>query len=99
MTTKQGNEDLKTIKLKNPITWGNEIISVLEFKEPKGKQMRSFPLNFGSSMETGVMLDLAAKLCCQPDPVMDELSWPDIMQILEVLGDFLGDGQKTGNQS
>lgn len=82
----------KVLKLSNPIKFGSEEIKELTFREPKGKDMRSLPIPPNS----GDLLDLAGKLCAQPNSVIDELSGPDVMKVLEIVGGFIQGGQQTG---
>lgn len=85
----------KTIELKEPVVFGSETFSKLEMSKPKAKHLRKLPQDPG----TGDLMDLASRLCDVPPSVIDELSVPDLMTVLEAIGDFLPASQKTGNQS
>lgn len=80
--------------LKAPIEWGTETVTELEFREPKAKDFRKFPMN----PAFGDVLDLMAALCTRSDgPVlMDELSVEDLMAASEMIGDFIPGGRETG---
>lgn len=80
------------LKLKEPIHYGSEVITELEIRKPKAKDMRVLPQN----PSTGDIIDLAGRLCAQPASVMDELGIEDLTQLMEIVGGFLGHGQKTG---
>jgi len=82
----------KTIKLEYPISWGEETISEIEIKRPKGKHMRKL----GGNVTMDEMLEIAQKCSAQPKSVFDEMDGQDVLKVAEVIGDFLGSGQKTG---
>lgn len=83
------------LTLKTPIQFGTETITELEIREDiRAKDLRGVKL---SELDvTDNLLKLAGRLCGRPDPVMDSLSFPDLMALLGVVGDFLGAGPKTG---
>lgn len=82
-------------KLEKPIMHGSETISELTFREPVAKDLRALPVD----PKTGDLLDLAAKLAAQPPSVIDKLSIPDAVKVLELVGNALGVGLETGEKS
>lgn len=87
--------ETKTLKLRQPITWGSDVISELEVKTPKAKHVRNLP----AEPKAGDLLDLAASLCGQTPRMIDELSIADMNALLEVVGSFLSDGRETGSSA
>lgn len=85
----------KTIKLTQPISFGSELISELTIRLPKAKDLRKLP----SKPETGDILDLAGRLCGQPPSMIDELCIEDTTELLEVVGNFMAPGPKTGEKA
>jgi hypothetical protein len=83
---------METLKLKEPVQQGSEIISELKFRAPKAKDFRRLP----SNPQTGDILDLAGRLCGQPPSMIDELGMEDMKAVLEVVGNFMEPGQQTG---
>jgi hypothetical protein len=81
-----------TLKLKESIQQGTEQISELLVRKPKAKDIRKLP----ADPKTGDILDLAGRLCGQPPSVIDELCMEDTMELLDIVGNFIQPGQKTG---
>lgn len=84
----------KVLKLKEPIQQGSEQIAELTIREPKAKDLRKLP----ATPNTGDILDLAGRLCGQPPSVIDELSMADTAEVLDIVGNFMELGQKTGKK-
>jgi Phage tail assembly chaperone proteins, E, or 41 or 14 len=82
------------MKLRDPIKNGSELISALQIRKPKAKDIRSLP----GDPKTGDILDLAGRLCGQPPSVIDELSIEDCSELLDIVGNFMVPGQKTGSK-
>lgn len=82
------------IKLKHPIQYGSETIHELDMRRPKAKDLRGLPIK----MEMDHMLTLAGRCSAQPDSVINELDFEDMMSVVEVLGNFIGSSLPTGNQ-
>lgn len=82
-------------KLKTPIVMGSQTYEEFTLREPKAKDLRKF----GTSMTMGDTIDLAATLAGVPNPVMNELSVPDLMAISEIIAVFMEGGQPTGATS
>lgn len=85
-------KDAVVVTLQFPVKHGSEEIRELNFRRPKGKDMRKLP----SDVSVGDIMDLAARLSGYPPSVMDELEIADFNAVNEVIGDFLGAGPKTG---
>jgi len=84
----------KKLILKEPIKFGSETITELVFIKPKAKHMRGMPQAPGVSE----CLDLAGRLCGQPSKAMDELSIPDMNEVMGVIASFLGNGPVIGSE-
>lgn len=80
------------LKLKHPVKFGEETVTVLEFRRIKGKELRRLPAN----PTTDDMLKLAGALCGQPDSFIDEVDAEDIFAITELVEGFFPDGPTTG---
>lgn len=86
---------VKTITLENPIKWGeDEVIKEVNLRKPKSKDLRGLKSDLGFTE----LLDLTVKVSDQPRGVIDELEGADIMNVLEVVGDFFGVGLKAGKE-
>lgn len=83
----------KTLKLQEPVKQGSEEIFELTIRPPKAKDLRKLP----ERPATGDLLDLAARITGQPPSVIDELGMADTMALLDIVGDFMEPGQKTGS--
>lgn len=80
------------IKLTKPIKFGEETISELKLREPEGKDFRQIE----SVKPFAMVLDLAAILSGVPASVIDRLNAADTMAVMDKVGGFLPDSQKTG---
>lgn len=78
--------------LKEPVTFGSELVTIFRFRRPKAKDFRRLPMEPG----LGDMLDLVGSLSGQPKAVVDELGVEDMSRVLEVVGDFMPGGRRTG---
>jgi hypothetical protein len=83
----------KTYTLKHPVDVGSQTITTLTFKRPIGAHVRRFPFQ---NPTAGDLLDIGAKMCEQPQVVMDKLDLEDILAITQLVADFLPDGLLTG---
>ena len=88
-----------TIKLQYPFEWqgehGKEEISEVEFSRPKGKHLKGITKDVGMAE----MFNIAAKISVNEyitPSFFDEMDAADCMTVIEVIGDFLDGGQKTG---
>lgn len=85
---------VKEMTLREPVQQGSEQISKLTVRKPKAKDIRALPVE----PSTGDILDLAGRLCGHPPSVIDELSIEDCSELLEIVGNFIEPGQKTGSR-
>lgn len=85
---------LKVLKLKEPIQFGSDTIDQLEIRKPKAGDMRSMP----TEPKMTDLLDLGGRLCGQPPSVINELGIEDMMMLLEIVGNFIPTGRRTGNR-
>jgi len=84
-----------TIELSEPIEWGKDnTITELKLRRPKGKDLK----NLSSEPTMGELLSVAQRCAGVPKTVMDDLDGADAMEVVEVIGDFLDSGQKTGRK-
>lgn len=85
-----------SIELHYPVKIGEsedaEVVSSLTFKRPHGKEMRDIP----AKPVVGDLLKLAGRLSGHPQIVFDRLEMCDFNRVIEAMGDFLDDGQRTG---
>lgn len=84
----------KTVKLKEPIHVGSEVISELHFRKPKARDLKVMKGKGGMSD----LLDLAAALSDQPPSVIGEMGIDDTMEVVQVIGVFMNVGPQTGEQ-
>lgn len=85
---------VKTVKLKDPIIFGDETVKELQFQKLRAKHMK----NLKSNMDMGDILKLISKLTNTEQAKLDELSAEDFMECSKVVSDFLGTSLQTGNQ-
>jgi hypothetical protein len=86
-------EPKRVYQLKVPFNFGSSEITSLEFRAPRGKDMRSMPI---SGMKTiGDLLDLASVLSGQPSPVLDRLAMEDVAAVLGIVALFIEAGLGT----
>lgn len=86
---------MSTVTLEFPIEFGDRKITELTFTRLKGKHIRK--LSAAPTMAD--LLDLASKSAGEPPAVFDEMDAKDVMTVTEVIGGFLGDSPKTGENS
>lgn len=81
-------------ELKHPFTMkdGKEY-KTLTFNRPKGKHIKKL----GGNPKLEDLMGVAAKMSGVTPMVMDEMDAEDYMTISEIVGDFLGSGQETGD--
>ena len=88
------NEPLKVFKLKHPIKFGSETIDTLEInRRLKAKDLKEMPT---SNQRMGDMMKIVSKLFAQPMKVIEELDAEDLLEITEVVNDFLPSSLATG---
>ena len=84
---------MKTIYLVEPINIGGNEITELKIRKPKGKDFKRLPIEIKTM---GDIMDWAARLADEPPSTFDELSGEDVMQIMEVVSDFLPNAPAIG---
>jgi len=81
-----------TYKLKHPFEWGSEVIDEITFDRPKGKHLKKF----GTTMNLGEVIGIAASCSNFAPPVFDEMDAEDYVAVGEIVGNFLDSGRGTG---
>jgi len=82
------------VPLAYPIDWGDETISELRLRRPKGKDLEHM-----SAEPTMKELMMVAQKCAKvPRRVIEELDSEDVMELVEAVADFLESGQRTGRK-
>lgn len=81
-----------TVKLKEPVQFGSQVVDELVLRRPKAKDFRRLPME----PTLGDILDLAGALSGQPKPVIDELGVEDLMEVSRIVGDFMPGGLASG---
>ena len=91
-----------TIKLQYPIEWegesGKEEISEIVLGRPKGKHLRAIGKDVGMADMFLIASKIAVNKYITPK-FFDEMDAADCMTVTEVIGDFLDNGQGTGETS
>jgi hypothetical protein len=88
------SDDRVTVKLKEPVTFGSEVVAELHLRRPRAKDFRRFPMQ----PTIGDVLDLVGVLAGQPKPVIDELGVADLSAVMGIVGDFVPGGLPTGTE-
>jgi hypothetical protein len=86
---------MKTITLKHPFQFGDRTVAELTLQRLKGKHLRKLPAR--PAMDD--LLGLASKSAGEAPAVLDEMDAEDVMAVTEVIGDFLGGIEKTGDSA
>jgi len=73
------------VKLDDPIEWGDEDITEIRIKKPRGKHIK----NLGDDVKVGDMLKIASKCSGMSFGIFEELSSSDAMKVAEAVGDLL----------
>ena len=79
------------VELKSPVKVGADEIALIEFREPRAKDMRG--LKVGQPLTIGDLLDLAVLLSGHPRPVLDLLSPRDTLEVVAVVGKLFDLGE------
>ena len=85
---------MKVIELQDPIHFGAEIINEVSIPVIKTKHIRG--ISNLNEMGTDEMLKLLSNITNMPDSQLDELSIRDLIQLSEVISDFLDSSPETG---
>jgi len=75
-----------TVKLSEPIEWGDDVIKELVLKRPKAKHVKNMDIK---NPRIADMLGIAAKLSGHSTAVLDELCTEDMNKVLEAVGELL----------
>lgn len=84
----------KVVTLKQPITFGQDIITSLTIRPPKAKDFRKLPMD----PKFGDILDLVSRLTAQPPAVIDELGADDLVEVAAIVEGFMPLGLGTGEK-
>lgn len=82
------------VQLGTPVTQGEEEYRVLEIRKPKARDLRDLPMQ----PKMGDMFNLVADLAGVPYSVIDELDWADTEKVMDVVGNFMPAGRRTGKK-
>lgn len=81
------------VKLDWPLKWdSDELVTEITLRRPKGRDIKSI----GKDLNMADLLAIAAKLSGYTPAFFDELDGADCLKVTEVVGDFLDNGQVTG---
>jgi hypothetical protein len=78
--------------LKEPVEFGNAVVTTLNFRSPKAKDFRHIKPVGVADMTIGDLLDFAGKLAGKAPEFMDMLGYEDMQEALTVATDFLSGG-------
>lgn len=82
-----------TIKLEDPIQFGQETISELVLQVPKAKHIKEINAQNPSIKD---ILKIASKLSLVSEVALDELSIDDMIKVSDAVGNLVGSGPETG---
>lgn len=82
--------------LQYPVTFGSDIVTELEIRRPKAKDIRGLKASTTGEFEFNELLKIVANITDQPDPLIGELDIDDTMALVEKVSSFLAGGQETG---
>lgn len=88
-------EERSQYKLKYPVKWGEKEVSEIIFRVPTAQDISEM----SQDMNMGVLLKMAGK-CCMTEggtTLIKNLHAQDAIGVAELMGNFLGDSQETGN--
>lgn len=74
-----------TVKLEEPIEWGDETISEIVLKPIRGKHLKNLP----ASPALKDLILIASKVSGVSSSVFDEMISSDIMKVTEAVGELL----------
>lgn len=81
--------------LGSPVKWGSEMISQINLRKPKAKDLRGLKADLGFTE----LLDLTIKICDQPRGVIDDLEIEDTQKLMEIVGGFFESGLTSEKSS
>lgn len=88
--------EVKKITLQKPIRFGDDVIAELDLREPTAGDFRGLVMRTDGAIDMDTMLTLAGRSCGHPPSVIDKLGCADLMQVLAVVGGFIGGGPRIG---
>ncbi|UQZ89532.1 hypothetical protein C4J81_15350 [Deltaproteobacteria bacterium Smac51] len=80
---------IKTVKLAEPVEYGDVAVTALEFRKLRAKHLRRFSVAELENPSLDALLDLAANLSAQPPELIDLLGGADALSVINVVSDFL----------
>ncbi|MFZ5705723.1 MAG: phage tail assembly protein [Pseudomonadota bacterium] len=87
------NQDanIKTIELEEELTIGDQKIASLQIRRPRAGELRGLSLGALGQMNTDELLKLLPRITIPtiPAPILAELSSADLIEIAEMVTDFL----------
>lgn len=86
----------KTIPLAEPVEWGEETITEIKLRSPKGKHFKKLPVE---PKTFGDIFPFVAAISDQPPAVLDELGAEDIISLMDAVADFIPGGLEIGGKS
>ena len=78
---------LTTYKLQYPVEYGDQVITELKIRQPRGKELKLMPMDTPKDFQPSH--EIAAILCGQPPQLLDFLEKPDWMAVISMANDFL----------
>lgn len=83
-------------ELKHPITFGSEVIKVINYRRPKAKDIKRIRPD---KLETGDLIDLFSAICDATPGAVDEMDAEDTMEAIGIVSGFLAGGQQIGSSN
>ena len=78
-------KDEAVVKLDYPVEWGEDIITEICIKRPRGKHIK----NLGDGVKLNDLLKIASKCSGTSMGVFEEMASPDVMKVADAVGDLL----------
>lgn len=82
-----------TLILDYPFEIAGEQVKKFEIKRPTGKDIS----NLGTEPKIGDLIDIGLQCAGHPPSVAGLMDATDAIKLTEIVGNFLADGQKTGD--
>lgn len=92
----KGDVYAKTITLAEPVEWGEDTITEVRLRKPKGKHFKKLPVD---PKTFGDIFPFVAAISDQPPAVLDELGTEDILEVMDAVADFIPGGLEIGGES
>ena len=84
-----------TYKLQFPVEYGDEVITELKIRRPRGKELKLMPMDTPKDFQ--LSHEIAATLCGQPPQLLDILEKPDWMAVIRMANDFLSPTENSSD--